>query len=499
MHFASDPGPDFTWWSDDEDTKIATNATLTNQQKLDLLSKYVDLVKVSLKKPKYATLNGQLTDLANTVANGVGKASSWSASSETAYAYGGSQGDIVDERSRLHHRRPNVPPSSTTASPQRWRGSTGNLSTNGQKAASYLGVTRATWTKLTKSLKKRLKSKTRSSATSSSKKTDSSSIVDGNGRNNNYYVNNFHSMSKSSCPVNLNEIRDSNLIVGAKLHSDAHHQFMDEMINNYLKAARQRFDNDKDQKNVQGGVGGGGRLPRRERLSRSFSASSVLVKCMNGNCDGQGSHQTNFLCDLCFKTQKQLMESFTTSNNNNNYHQPTSTLPGRASSVPSHAVVSTLPFRRGAEPTSFNVARSAFYNGDASTTTPAPTMVNGHSVARSTFYAVGPNGVDIDDDGQSASPSVTVVHPIVQQMNGVGCGNVDSPNGMRKLYRSIETRYGVNSVTTPTGVTHYYMPDEEDSTKILVYCNNARCSRYRSSCSTLCAECATAAAKNVDV
>lgn len=518
LHFASDPGPDFTWWLDDEDTKIAANATLNLQQKLELLSKYVDLVKISLKKPKYATLNGQCTELTNGV---VGKTSS-SSSDTTATTTYGSQDDIggdSNRSSRLNHQQRTA--MNFIDNRLNWRGSTGNLPNGGgQKsatAASYLGVTRATWSKLTKSLKKRLKSKTRST-----KQEEKSNFYDVKMLNNNNFNSKTiqkSSFSSSNCPVNLNEIRDSNLITGAKLHTDAHHQFMDEMINNYLKAARQRFENDKEQKTTNQGVGGNVRAPRRERLSRSFSASSVLVKCMNGNCDGKGTHQTNFLCDLCFKTQKQLMESFTTANNQQQQQQQyyaaaaagaTVSLPGRASSVPSHA--KTLPSYRT---TTTNVARSTFYNGDCSIAynnascvaaeSTTPTSNGCFPVARSTFYTA-------DDDGRylgavssstSSSPSVTVVKPVMQQ-NLNGTSFADSPNGLRKVYRSIETRYGVNSITTPTGVTHYYpMPPEEEgcsdnNNQQLFSCCNSWCSGYRAGFTTLCVQCAKAAAKKND-
>ncbi|KRZ22035.1 OTU domain-containing protein 7B, partial [Trichinella pseudospiralis] len=50
LHFASDPGPDFTWWKDNADVKIAKSAELTSDSQLKLITRYMDVVKVPVKR-----------------------------------------------------------------------------------------------------------------------------------------------------------------------------------------------------------------------------------------------------------------------------------------------------------------------------------------------------------------------------------------------------------------------------------------------------------------
>lgn len=61
----------------------------------------------------------------------------------------------------------------------------------------------------------------------------------------------------------------------------------------------------------------------KNRLSRSFSTSSVLLTCLSTHCQRVASPSTNFLCDACFEAQKReltrtLMGSVSTSTNLSN-------------------------------------------------------------------------------------------------------------------------------------------------------------------------------------
>lgn len=101
--------------------------------------------------------------------------------------------------------------------------------------------------------------------------------------------------------VSVSDLRCSNRVVAARLHSYAH-EYMEHMIKNYLCSARQRFEQSK-------------RTPatvsrQRARLSRSFSTSSLHITCINLHCQQAASQATNFLCSDCFEYQKQLMTSF---------------------------------------------------------------------------------------------------------------------------------------------------------------------------------------------
>uniref|UniRef100_A0A0R3RRF4 ubiquitinyl hydrolase 1 n=1 Tax=Elaeophora elaphi TaxID=1147741 RepID=A0A0R3RRF4_9BILA len=101
--------------------------------------------------------------------------------------------------------------------------------------------------------------------------------------------------------VTVSDLRCSNLVIAARLHSHAH-QYMEHMVDNYLCLAKERFEQSKNDP---------GTISRqRARLSHSFSTSSLLVTCINKQCQKSASQSTNFLCNDCFEYQKQLMASF---------------------------------------------------------------------------------------------------------------------------------------------------------------------------------------------
>ncbi|EFO21481.1 hypothetical protein LOAG_07006 [Loa loa] len=102
-------------------------------------------------------------------------------------------------------------------------------------------------------------------------------------------------------PVTISDLRCVNLVVAARLHSHAH-QYMKHMVDNYLCLAKERFE---QLKNAPETIS-----RQRAGLSHSFSTSSLLVTCINKQCQKNASQSTNFLCNDCFEYQKQLMASF---------------------------------------------------------------------------------------------------------------------------------------------------------------------------------------------
>lgn len=73
-----------------------------------------------------------------------------------------------------------------------------------------------------------------------------------------------------------------------------HHQYMDKIINEYMKSAKQRFQQNQRTQ-----------ADSRKRISRSFSASSLMLTCIG--CDSEfkpASQVTNIMCDQCFAWQK---------------------------------------------------------------------------------------------------------------------------------------------------------------------------------------------------
>lgn len=39
IHFECDPGPDFSWWSDEDDLKIATKTAVNDEERLKMICK----------------------------------------------------------------------------------------------------------------------------------------------------------------------------------------------------------------------------------------------------------------------------------------------------------------------------------------------------------------------------------------------------------------------------------------------------------------------------
>ncbi|VDP03408.1 unnamed protein product [Soboliphyme baturini] len=188
LHFAADPGPDFTWWEDEEDAKIAMFTDLGDVKKLELISQYMDLVKIPvIKGERFTNVN--------------------SGGNEAAKL-------LQDDAQRRWNTIPLVK-------------SVGNLYSGGSQ----------TFSRITKSVKQKFMSGYRS------KKAD------------------------------------TDLPKFQRVDSTMLSQFMEEMIDNYLKAARTRFEGRKE---------GGMETTKRERLSRGFnsgvSAEVLLLKSPdNGN------------------------------------------------------------------------------------------------------------------------------------------------------------------------------------------------------------------------
>uniref|UniRef100_A0A1I7ZUD0 Uncharacterized protein n=1 Tax=Steinernema glaseri TaxID=37863 RepID=A0A1I7ZUD0_9BILA len=103
---------------------------------------------------------------------------------------------------------------------------------------------------------------------------------------------------KKSCrdmTITANELKQTNCVVTVLLHNYTH-QYMDHMVNTYIISARERFETSK-------GMPSAAPAPKN-RMSRSFSASSVMLTCINGDCEETASPSTNFLCDECFEYHK---------------------------------------------------------------------------------------------------------------------------------------------------------------------------------------------------
>uniref|UniRef100_A0A1I7RLE0 ubiquitinyl hydrolase 1 n=1 Tax=Bursaphelenchus xylophilus TaxID=6326 RepID=A0A1I7RLE0_BURXY len=103
----------------------------------------------------------------------------------------------------------------------------------------------------------------------------------------------------SKARFSATELRQSNCVLAVLLHNYSH-QYIEKMFENYLVGVRERYE--RYQK-VPSSVS----IPKN-RLSRSFSSSSVHLSCLN--CKRHtASLSTTFLCSNCFEDQKREMAS----------------------------------------------------------------------------------------------------------------------------------------------------------------------------------------------
>jgi OTU domain-containing protein 7 len=69
--------------------------------------------------------------------------------------------------------------------------------------------------------------------------------------------------------------------------------YQQQMMDNYLSAAEERFNQDRDLRRLQD-------VEMKQRVERRRS----VQPCINADCEGQGTSATSYLCDTCFDTQK---------------------------------------------------------------------------------------------------------------------------------------------------------------------------------------------------
>jgi len=224
VHFAIDPSPDFTWWKDSEDHRIAAelDSQMTEDYRLELISKYMDIVKMDLRR-----------------------------------------GSIKKTSPFVPSENPMIPMKLMT------------LASGGGDIGDKSNPSR-----IMKELKNHFKK------------------LGSLGKKDKLSPRRFSAA----------ELRQSNCILTALLHNFAH-QYTDSMVDNYISGAKRRFDEMRTLST---------NFTPKNRMSRSFSSSSVLLTCLNTHCDKTASPSTNFLCPVCFEDQKREMASIGTSNNHVN-------------------------------------------------------------------------------------------------------------------------------------------------------------------------------------
>ena len=90
-----------------------------------------------------------------------------------------------------------------------------------------------------------------------------------------------------------------NFILGAVIHNKECAPYQNEMIDNYLVDARQRFDLEQDLKAKQKQD----QIEQHEKMKRDIYLNGGYVDCVNPGCVDQGTAETSYLCKSCYQQQ----------------------------------------------------------------------------------------------------------------------------------------------------------------------------------------------------
>ncbi|CAD6186249.1 unnamed protein product [Caenorhabditis auriculariae] len=234
VHYAIDPGPDFTWWRDEADMQIASRLNMTETDKLSLVSEYMDIVRLDLRRGSVRSSRRVRSAL--------------------------SPAPPVNCDATLVEA--SVAPPATTK-----KGMT--LASSGISQGRH--EKRRIFVEITQHILRTLK-----------------------------FSNGKHKEKCITAEECVNTMNKTTSVLAAQLATSSH-EYMDVMVREYMKSAQQRFQQNHKSTTTTDG---------RKRISRSFSASSLMITCINNSCNQPASQATNFLCDECFAQQKLLMMSF---------------------------------------------------------------------------------------------------------------------------------------------------------------------------------------------
>uniref|UniRef100_A0A914HEC3 ubiquitinyl hydrolase 1 n=1 Tax=Globodera rostochiensis TaxID=31243 RepID=A0A914HEC3_GLORO len=271
VHFSVDPGPDFTWWRDSDDFRIAADieSIQSDDRRLELISRYMDIVRMDLRRGSvrktvpmpFANGGGTFNGATPSVPNKL-----------LTLAAGGS--DFGAGRSA-------------------WPSSCLNAATvECTHRQSSGGITsRVGTSSILKEIRQHFRRLGRKSSRQSRCSLPMTTETDQHHQQQQHH-NGHH--SSSAAPFSSVELLQANHVLTVLLHNYAH-QYIDSMLSLYIANARERFECAKLMPQSS--------LPKN-RLSRSFSTASVLLTCLSTHCQRVAHPSNNFLCDACFEAQK---------------------------------------------------------------------------------------------------------------------------------------------------------------------------------------------------
>ncbi|CAO4359821.1 unnamed protein product [Caenorhabditis nigoni] len=250
VHFAVDPGENFDWSR--LDNKDFQQSDMSQIDKLALISQYMDIIRLDIRR-------GSIRSTRRV---------------RSAHAQLTENGNNNGHTHNQNHRNPLTPRDTSTITHSgddlRNQQIQNSSSSKGMTLASS-GIVQGRHEKwrLINEIRTHVLRTFRISTTSRSKEK---------------------SIDTDDCIARMN----STCVLASEL-LPTHHQYMDKIINEYMKSAKQRFQ--QNQRTAQ--------ADSRKRISRSFSASSLMLTCIG--CDSEfkpASQVTNIMCDQCFAWQK---------------------------------------------------------------------------------------------------------------------------------------------------------------------------------------------------
>lgn len=289
IHFMLDPGPNYDWLKESASKNSAASTELSLEDKLKLIGQYLDIVHVPLP----SSLNN------SAATNSKPDSDNGSNQSCPSSLTGCNSGAMLPPPPSGVVRTASVDSNDSAKSTH---SSGKERDTNGKdkerrKAAKQKHPVAITFGSLGRTMSKKLKNLGKGGATAAASKQAAAdrkeqSLSVGSAT---------HSAHVGGLTADM--LRDREHIVCAKLlHKRLDYQ--QEMVNNYLAAARERFER-------FGHLDHFNQL-RRERETKMKQQAGLdeldgltPVQCINQGCGRRGSAATSYLCDECYRRQKQ--------------------------------------------------------------------------------------------------------------------------------------------------------------------------------------------------
>lgn len=352
LQFSIDPGPDVAWGKDENDDQFIQSKTPTFEQKIALLSKYLDILYIN--KPTSTSSNSNTNS----------KSSSSSQSDPAVGKSSCSNGDSNTYSTKKTNSSPEKYATLPAKMEMESKTSTlvGSISAQSEQLPgekkSFKFFKHFHFISIRKRFGKKFRKNVTSFARSASlrfRRNSNSKVSTCNSSNGNTKVNNEHNNScakgasdvtaggkttnststsngTSKCNTNKSTTttvtcaQKENQFICAVLHAEKKPDHREQMIRNYLCSARFRFEQLQKDKELKSSS-----TPRSSTASSTPSDSSSLStaqqpansnsncnsnsnsnsnyasQCVNSGCSNFGTATTSYLCSKCFQDQKEEM------------------------------------------------------------------------------------------------------------------------------------------------------------------------------------------------